>query len=118
MCVGKIIRFVYCGTLGHSYDVTYIIDATKKLDENYQKKIQFIVMEDSFRKREFQEQSLNLPVVYAERIPYPEMVWTLSRCDIAVNPISKGATQSIINKNMDYAMAGLPVISTQENLEY
>ena len=46
------------------------------------------------------------------------MVWILSRCDIAVNPISKGVAQSIINKHMDYAMAGLPVINTQESLEY
>jgi len=45
-------------------------------------------------------------------------VWILKRCDIAVNPIVKGAAQSIINKHMDYAMSGLPVINTQESKEY
>lgn len=115
---GKLIRLVYCGTLGYSYDITCIIDAIKKLDKIHQKKIQFIVMGDGPQKQKFQEQSQNLPIVYTGRLPYPAMVWILSRCDIAVNPISKGAAQSIINKHMDYAMAGLPVISTQENLEY
>ncbi len=46
------------------------------------------------------------------------MVWLMSRCDIAVCPIVKGAAQSIINKHMDYAMAGLPVVNTQECAEY
>ena len=52
------------------------------------------------------------------RKPYPEMVKYITNCDVAVNPISKGASQSIINKVGDYAAAGLPVISTQENEEY
>ena len=46
------------------------------------------------------------------------MISKLCRCDLAVNPIKKGAAQSIINKVGDYAAAGLPVISTQECPEY
>ena len=52
------------------------------------------------------------------RMDYPEMVSKLCQADIAVNPISKGAAQSIINKHADYAAAGLPVVSTQESPEY
>lgn len=52
------------------------------------------------------------------RLPYEEMVSYLKSSDIAVNPITKGAAQSIINKHGDYAAAGLPVISTQECREY
>ena len=51
-------------------------------------------------------------------LSYDKMVKKLCNCDIAINPISKGAAQSIINKVGDYAMAGLPVISTQECKEY
>ena len=36
----------------------------------------------------------------------------------AVNPISRGAAQSIINKHKDYAAAGLTLLNTQECLEY
>ena len=75
-------------------------------------------MGDGPKMQEFVRAAQGLPVVFTGRIPYPEMVWVLSRCDIAVNPISKGAAQSIINKHMDYAMAGLPVINTQESEEY
>ena len=46
------------------------------------------------------------------------MCGLLSACDIAVNPITRSAAQSIINKHADYAASGLPVISTQENKEY
>jgi glycosyltransferase involved in cell wall biosynthesis len=46
------------------------------------------------------------------------MAGVLSTCDIAVNPISRGAAQSITNKHADYAAAGLPVLNTQESPEY
>jgi glycosyltransferase involved in cell wall biosynthesis len=46
------------------------------------------------------------------------MVERLTSCDIAVNPIRKGSAASIINKVGDYAMAGLPVVNSQESLEY
>lgn len=52
------------------------------------------------------------------RMPYPKMCAYLNASDIAVNPIAKGAAQSIINKHADYAAAGLAVINTQENKEY
>ena len=42
----------------------------------------------------------------------------LCDCDIAINPIVKGSVASIINKVGDYALAGLPVINTQESQEY
>lgn len=49
---------------------------------------------------------------------YPEMCGRLVACYIAVNPITHGAAQSIINKHGDYAASGLPVVNTQECEEY
>ena len=46
------------------------------------------------------------------------MIQKLVSCDVAINPIRKGSAGSIINKVGDYAMAGLPVINTQESNEY
>ena len=57
-------------------------------------------------------------VEFMGRLPYEKMCAVLSACDVAVNPISHGAAQSIINKHADYAAAGIPVISTQECSEY
>ena len=42
----------------------------------------------------------------------------LKKCDITVNPIMQGAAQSIINKHADYLASGLPMVSTQDNVEF
>lgn len=111
-----VVNIAYCGTLGSSYDLSCVIEAIKSLYRIFN--IQFIVMGDGPRKKEFEDKSKNIPVIYTGRLPYAEMCGLLKKCDIAVNPIAKGAAQSIINKHMDYAMAGLPVINTQECEEY
>ena len=60
----------------------------------------------------------NVTCEFTGRLDYEKMIPRLCEADIAVNPIKKGAAQSIINKVGDYAAAGLPVISTQECTEY
>lgn len=115
---GGVIKLAYCGTLGHSYDIGCVIEAIRELNAESRNWIYFIVMGAGPKQEEFVRQAKDLPVIFTGRLLYPEMVWVLSHCDIAVNPISKGAAQSIINKHMDYAMAGLPVINTEESLEY
>lgn len=114
----NIISLVYVGTLGHSYDITLVLKAMRMLDNSLRDKIQFIVMGDGPLKEKYENEAMGLPVVFTGSIPYPVMVRLLCNCDIAINPIVSGAAQSIINKHMDYAMAGLPVINTQENIEY
>lgn len=112
------VRLIYVGTLGASYDISIVLSALKQMDEKELSKLEFIIMGDGPRKQEFEKEAKGLPVYFTGNVSYPDMVWLLSRCDIAVNPITHGAAQSIINKHGDYAMAGLPVISTQESLEY
>ncbi|MCH5154162.1 MAG: glycosyltransferase family 4 protein [Clostridiales bacterium] len=114
---GKI-RLAYIGTLGSSYDLTTVFSAMRKLDKSILDNIEFVVMGDGPKRSEFEASAVGLPVVFTGNLAYPEMVWILTRCNIAINPIKKGAAASIINKHMDYAMAGLPVISTQESEEY
>ncbi len=113
-------RIAYVGTLGHSYNITSILQALDILKQQGHHEFAFDVMGDGPLFEEFRKQaeSRALPVHFYGRLPYPEMVCQLTQCDIAVNPIAKGAAQSIINKVGDYAAAGLPVISTQECPEY
>ena len=59
-----------------------------------------------------------LPVHFWGRLLYSDLIGYAKNGDIAVNPIVKGAAQSIINKHADYAAAGLPVVNTQECQEY
>jgi len=105
----------YCGTLGASYDLKIVFDAMRRLNNPA---LKFIVMGDGPERKTFEDCSKGLNVLFTGRLSYKEMCGILSECDIAVNPITKGAAQSIINKHADYAAACLPVISTQESKEY
>jgi glycosyltransferase involved in cell wall biosynthesis len=110
----------YVGTLGHSYNIEIVIDALKLLPDELKGRVTFKVLGDGPLMERFQEHAREsgVKVDFLGRREYGEMVAYLKKADIAVNPISKGAAQSIINKHGDYAMAGLPVVSTQESQEY
>lgn len=111
----------YCGTLGHSYDIRCVIDAIVILQKKYNiNNIKFIVMGDGPLRQTFEgyANDKKINVEFTGRLEYAKMCARLAACDVAVNPISHGAAQSIINKHADYAAAGIPVISTQECEEY
>lgn len=116
----NIIRIAYIGTLGHSYDILLIMKAIKILNNKGIKNIKFIIMGDGHLKNDLEifAKKNNIECEFTGRLEYEKMVGLLCSCDIAVNPIKKGAAQSIINKVGDYAAAGLPVINTQNNMEY
>ena len=110
----------YVGTLGHSYDIKNVILALRKLRNDGFDKVRFVVMgtgplEDSFK--EYARQC-GILCTFTGRLPYPRMVGMLSVCDIVINPIVKRSAASLINKVADYAASGLPVVNTQESLEY
>lgn len=115
-----LIRIAYIGMLGSSYDINTVIDAIKILNDKGINNLLFVVMGDGPRLEEFKKYAEDKKVKceFTGRLPYDEMVGKLCSCDIAVNPIVKDAAQSIINKVGDYAAAGLPVLNTQESMEY
>lgn len=110
----------YVGTLGHSYNIEIIFDALNKLPNELAKNVVFHIFGDGPYLERFQIYSRKCKVrsVFHGRMDYSTMVASLCKSDIAVNPIVKGAAQSIINKHADYAAAGLPVVNTQECPEY
>jgi glycosyltransferase involved in cell wall biosynthesis len=116
------LRIAYIGTLGHSYDIQCVIDAVALVNsrKNIEQQVKFIVMGDGpFRSKfEAYAKTRNANVVFTGRLPYQQMVGKMCSCDIVVNPIVKGAAQSITNKVGDFALSGLPVINTQECDEY
>lgn len=113
------IKICYCGTLGTSYDIKLIIDAINLL-KKYKNKIKFFVIGDGPLREEFFSYSLkcDADIIFTGRLPYEKMCNMIINCDIAVNPIISKSVASIINKHADYAMAGLPVINTQQSIEY
>lgn len=110
----------YVGTLGHSYDLETVIKAIKILNNKGINNIKFIVMGDGPLRNKFEKfaSELNVSVEFMGSLIYSKMVSMLSMCDIAVNPIIKNSAASIINKHADYLAAGLPIINSQESLEF
>lgn len=110
----------YCGTLGHSYDLSVVIHALQHLKNQGIMNVRFVVIGSGPLEEQFKKlaDELGVSCLFTGKLPYEQMCAQLCQCDIAVNPIAKGAAQSIINKHSDYAAAGLPVISTQECEEY
>lgn len=110
----------YAGTLGHSYNIQIVLDALNLLPDQLTKNLVFKVLGDGPLMERFKESAreCKVRVDFLGRVQYAQMGAWLKSADIAVNPIAKGAAQSIINKHADYAASGLPVISTQECPEY
>lgn len=112
------LTIAYVGSMSASYDLVSVIDAISQI--NAREKIKFLAMGDGTLREKFIEYAKEKNVIaeFPGRLPYPQMIQQLNLCDIAVNPIRKGSAGSIINKVGDYAMAGLPVVNTQECKEY
>lgn len=110
----------YIGALGHSYDIKLIIDAIKILESKGIHNIIFKVMGEGVFLEEFRKCAYEACVNcdFTGFIEYGDMMSTLMICDVAVNPIVGKSVSSVINKVSDYAMAGVPVINTQNSPEY
>lgn len=116
----NIIRIAYIGTLGHSYDIISVMKAIKILNNKGINNTKFIVMGDGPLKNDFEifAKENNIDCEFTGRLEYEKMIGLLCSCDIAVNPINGKSVSSIINKVGDYAAARLPVINTQNSMEY
>lgn len=108
----------YVGSMSASYDLISVINAIANIKINVP--IKLLAMGDGSLKNSFIKHAKNAGInaEFTGKLPYSQMVKRLLTCDIAVNPIRRGSAGSIINKVGDYAMAGLPVINTQESEEY
>nr|WP_269812837.1 glycosyltransferase family 4 protein [Ornithinimicrobium sediminis] len=114
------IRIAYVGTLGHSYDLPLVCDAIAEATQKTARRFRLVVMGDGPLTSRFQQHAEDCGVAadFVGRLPYADMVARLGGCHVAVNPIRPGAAQSVINKVGDYAAAALPVLNTQDNVEY
>ena len=113
---GDRLKLAYCGSLSESYDIKLVIDALALLNDPPL----FVVMGDGNNKTVFENyaKEKGVEAVFTGYLPYEDMCAELCACDITVNPIVGTSVATIINKHGDYAASGLPVINTQNSLEY
>lgn len=124
---GKVIRkpreefwIGYAGALGHSYDIRLIMDALEILREKGICNIVLKIMGEGALMTDFQAYARKKSVQceFLGFMEYGDMMRLLMECDVAVNPIVGKSVSSVINKVSDYAIAGVPVINTQNSPEY
>lgn len=114
------IWIAYVGTMGFSYDVDSAIDAIALAQKSLKTNLKLVALGDGPLLQRFKEHAKQAGIdsIFTGALPYEKMVGKMCSCDIVINPIHKGAAQSVTNKVGDYAMSGLPVVNTQENREY
>ncbi len=110
----------YVGALGHSYDIKSVLRGLKLLKDKGYSDIVFKVIGSGVLQEEFftLAEELGLPCDFTGQLDYGTMMAYLQLSDVAVNPIVAKSVSTIINKVSDYAAAGLPVINSQNSVEY
>lgn len=115
-----ILRLCYIGSLSQSYDIKMVVDALVIASSRMNQHVKFMVIGNGVYKNDFEmyAKQKGIDCEFTGLMDYPKMVGKLCSCDFVINPIKKGSAASIINKVGDYAQSGLPVINTQESVEY
>lgn len=103
----------YAGTIGSSYDLKTAIDAMEIISKKAPNvRLKILGQGPDRPALEAHANSKGLPVDFVGFVKYAEMAAYLSKSDIALNSIKKGASQSIINKVADYYAAGIPMLNS------
>jgi glycosyltransferase involved in cell wall biosynthesis len=110
---------VYAGTLGHSYDIKTMIEASCLLKKKGMHKIKFKILGGGPLRQQLEQQAdrIGAPAEFLGYLSYGEMAAYLRKSDLSVNSLQKKATQSIINKVGDYLSAGIPIMNGSLNKE-
>lgn len=116
------VKFIYAGTLGHSYNLAEFIKCFSEAEQSLNEKIELELtilgsgpLENDLKGL---ARSLNCNVLFMGRLSYMEVLEYLRNADVAVNSVASGMQQSIINKHGDYTIMGLPILNTQDNPEF
>jgi hypothetical protein len=114
----KVFSIVYVGNLSKSYDIKKFLNIYK--DINFSKEVIFDIYGTGDDKEMLENHAAinNINVNFKGFVSIEELQNNLSKYSLAVNPIIKSSSATIINKVADYAAAGLPVINTQNSKEY
>jgi glycosyltransferase involved in cell wall biosynthesis len=115
------VKFIYAGTLGHSYNLNHFIRCFAIAQAQVpSKRLVLTILGTGPLETNLKKLSDELPVEinFKGRVTYQEVMQELLVSDVAVNSIAPGMQQSIINKHGDYTLMGLPILSTQDNREF
>ena len=110
---------IYAGTLGASYDIATLIEASKLASADMPN-LRIKLLGDGPDRPALEElaSKLDAPVDFVGYAPHGLMAAYLCASDITVNSLVKTAPQSIVGKIGDYLAAGIPMINTGTSSEF
>ena len=110
----------YIGTLGSSYDIKLLLDACEYAYVNGHSEVALNILGSGPDEQKIHDHAkgLSVFVTFHGLMSYESMMAILFETDLGVNPIVKGSVASLINKVGDYAVAGVPVLNSQDCKEY
>lgn len=105
---------IYCGTISVNYDLAAMLSNLPALPSNI--RIKIFGKGPAFEAvSSLASQHQNVDMMGS--VEYSSLVGYLKKSDLALNPISTSSTISLTNKLGDYFGIGLPIVSSQSNLE-
>ncbi len=110
---------VYAGTLGASYDIATLIQASV-IAQAQDGRIRVKLLGDGPNRSSLEQLAADLqaPVDFVGYAPYDLMAAYLAASDVTVNSLVGSAAQSIVTKIGDYLAAGIPLINTGSSPEF
>lgn len=114
-------RVTYAGSIGTSYDIKTLIDASEIVQQRAGADIKFYILGTGPLKEELEQYAKDIRcdnVTFMGYVEYQKMAAFLSESDILVNSYIRNAPQSIVTKIGDYLSAGKPIINTLSNPEF
>ena len=111
---------MYTGTLGASYDIATMIDASALMKAHGYGDVRIMILGDGPDRASLEERaaSCDCNVEFLGYQPYEMMAAYLSKCDVTVNSLVAKAPQSIVTKIGDYLACGKPMINTGMSPEF
>jgi glycosyltransferase involved in cell wall biosynthesis len=111
-----VLKVIYAGSLGFSYDIPTILKAAAILEEKYSDTIQFAIAGEGPQKTLIEEYLLNHSnLEYLGRLPKEQLMEEYYKADIGMTQHIKGATQSVTYKLFDLLGCGLPIMNSLES---
>ena len=109
----------YAGTIGASYDIRTLVDASR-ICAATNPSIRVKILGDGPDRNELEEYaaSIDAPADFLGYAPHDLMAAYLCASDMTVNSLVKQAPQSIVTKIGDYLAAGIPLINTGSSPEF
>lgn len=114
----------YAGSLAKSYDIPTLIKACELaaplIQETTGKRLSLHILGNGPHRDRFEDiaEESSVDARFLGYLNYKVMAAYLSKSDVLVNSLIKGAPQSIVSKIADYLTAGKPIINTCESNEF